>query len=174
MTDDRGVQAETLDLDGIRARCEAATEGPWVGASQNRRRDGVGIVAAQRSDGDSAPVAVLAGASFTIKDRAANTQFIAHARSDVPALLDLVERLRAKVEAVEAQIGRYETSTIIGLLRIHVIDDLRAALASHDGKDGQKCDTCHGEPEILLNEAQHGGVPAHHGPCPDCSKGDQR
>lgn len=179
MTDDRGVQAETLDLDGIRARCEAATEGPWRPTTWGEWLDDGGWGRVVK--GDVFDSTIIADSPC----RAEDVRFIAAARSDVPALLVEVERLRAKVEAVEA-LHHVEERRVFGLDWKVLVSEwcahcgvpapcqTRAALASHDGKDGQKCDTCHGEPEILLNEAQHGGVPAHHGPCPDCSKGDQR
>lgn len=69
-----------LDLDVIEARANAATPGPWGALSP-------------RADGAS-PVTRAGGAwiaPFTAEDDA---EFIAHAREDVPALVDEVRRLR--------------------------------------------------------------------------------
>lgn len=62
--------------EAARARCAMATEGPW--APWLDWVDGV----------DVNPVAYV----YTPEDRA----FIAHARADIPALLDEIERLRAE------------------------------------------------------------------------------
>ncbi len=58
------------DLEAIKRRCEAATPGPWTTLG-----------------------AVVADGSSCLDDRARNAEFIAHAREDVPALLEAVERL---------------------------------------------------------------------------------
>lgn len=89
----------------IRARADAATDGPWFGASQNRRKDGVGIVGAGQGE-TAAPIAVLAGARQTIKDRAANTAFIAAARADVPWLLDRLAAETERADQAEAAVLR--------------------------------------------------------------------
>lgn len=84
-----------------RARCATATEGPWApwldqdGADHMNGMLMVGNAAAVIPDGgmwvddvDVNPVAHV----YTPEDRA----FIAHARADIPALLDEIERLRAE------------------------------------------------------------------------------
>ena len=85
------------DLDAIRARCDAATPGPWtydetgyvdIGLPRSRSiAIGIENDATAKSDGD----------------------FIAHARTDIPALLayvaDLEERCRAH-EAMRSDIAR--------------------------------------------------------------------
>lgn len=70
-----------LDLDAIRARAEAATEGPWFAWD---RAVGWNIVITRPED----------------------AAFIAAARTDVPALLAEVERLREALAASEAQVER--------------------------------------------------------------------
>jgi hypothetical protein len=72
------------DLAAIKARCEAATPGPWEvnGSPHDRRIAEVGrhVITKPGRDGRSAR-------NETVAD------FIAHAREDVPALLEAVERL---------------------------------------------------------------------------------
>jgi hypothetical protein len=71
--------------EAARARCEAATDGPWD--------DQPGWTGAARvvlnGDGD-----MLWDAVGLMND--ADGAFIAHARTDIPALLDEIERLRAE------------------------------------------------------------------------------
>jgi hypothetical protein len=84
------MSAEELDTAAIRAREQAATEGPWTHqpyGEQNQNGDYCGgdiydahgeYVVSEISDSDG--------------------DFIAHARTDIPALLDEVERLRKVIE----------------------------------------------------------------------------
>ena len=86
-------------LDAIKARCEAATPGPWavagkgVGAADDDRRPW--IIA---PDGEADPwwVAMfeteVPNSDFGLE----NAEFAAHARTDVPALVAEVERLGAE------------------------------------------------------------------------------
>lgn len=82
-----------LDLQAIRERADAATKGPWR-ADLDRLAvrsddDGWPIVLDVRLGDDDAPQAC------------SDVEFIAAARSDVPALLDEVERLRANWGPIE-------------------------------------------------------------------------
>ena len=79
-----------IDLKAIKAREEAATEGPWQSllrsvksVREDRRREAI-IASSGLSDGHR-------------KEAEANMEFIAHARTDVPALIAEVERLRAEI-----------------------------------------------------------------------------
>lgn len=76
-------QAEPLDLDAIRACCEAASPGEW-------RREGVSVVT------DRANICVTCDGGTSAGEQQANAAFIAHAHQDVPALLAEVERLRGQ------------------------------------------------------------------------------
>ena len=91
------------DLDAIRERAEAATEGPWapwLDQDGQPHMDGllmVGNADAVIPDGevwienvDVNPIAH----TYTPEDR----QFIAHARTDMPDLLAELKRLRAGIE----------------------------------------------------------------------------
>lgn len=82
-------QAEEFELEAISARCEAATPGPWhspLGTEWtiHSQLDGVIADIYNRSDGP----------------------FIAQARTDLPAALLEIERLRAIVEGRDAMLER--------------------------------------------------------------------
>jgi hypothetical protein len=79
-----------LDLEAIKARADAATEGPWF-------YDGNPSAVVVGGDGRS-----LCASAYNWPDPvcAANATFIAAARSDVPALVAEVSRLRDAVDAV--------------------------------------------------------------------------
>ncbi len=85
-----------LALEPIRARAEAATPGPWMAW-----REYHGPVTAWRictHDGNREVVAGDEGAIESGDD----AEFIAHARSDVPALVGEVERLRGRMREARA------------------------------------------------------------------------
>ena len=78
-------------LDEIRKRCNAATKGPWI--SYLERRDnlsGESFIArgVNRSEDDL----YLHGGTD------ADIEFIAHARQDIPILMDEIERLNKELE----------------------------------------------------------------------------
>ena len=97
-----------LDLDAIRARCDAATRGPWtydeagyvdVGLPRSRSiAIGIEIDATAKSDGD----------------------FIAHARTDIPALLAHIEELAERALTAEERLEQ----------RTRERDEARAQLAA--------------------------------------------
>ena len=83
------------ELADIRARCEAATGGPWRFVEEGR----------DNTSGDSfimtGPPRGRNGDLYLTTDKRdgshADYEFIAHARQDIPRLLDEVERLRRLV-----------------------------------------------------------------------------
>jgi hypothetical protein len=88
------------DLAEIRARCEAATPGPWE--SVQDYYDGPWyMLYEQRCAGDNKTSDLFDGRSHYLIDAPNNAAFAAHAREDIPALLAEVERLRA-----DAELGR--------------------------------------------------------------------
>lgn len=91
--------SEIPNLPTIRARADAASPPPWLAASHNRRRDGIALVGVFDLDGNGQALAVLAGTDA--RRRHADAQFIAHARTDVPALCDLAERLLYAAERLD-------------------------------------------------------------------------
>lgn len=84
-------------LDEIRARADAATPGPWI------NDDDLSITGANGTD-------VCIWWDLVSADDA---EFIAAARTDVPALLAEIERLRAEVERVRAE-EREACAAILG------------------------------------------------------------
>lgn len=76
----------TLDLPAIRARAEAATPGPWV------------------SDGSVwGDISCRTGTLFHDIEDPADAEFVAMARTDIPALLAEVERLTRNLEYASAE-----------------------------------------------------------------------
>src|SRR6476661_1436555 len=77
------------ELKQIRERCDEATEGPWG------TYNGCAIKALAKFDGWKAPT--IATVELLRKDyetHILNAEFIAHARTDIPKLLDEIEKLR--------------------------------------------------------------------------------
>lgn len=95
--------ADRPDIEGIQKRCAAATPGPWTEAVW---AGGVHHVIDPDPDDSSGStdawfprVPALFG-----KDRSAetkrNVEFISHARTDLPALLDELKELRVRLKAL--------------------------------------------------------------------------
>ncbi|SNS43342.1 hypothetical protein SAMN06309944_0235 [Micrococcales bacterium KH10] len=87
-------------LDEIKARAEAATEGPWaVSEDSESSRAWFTRPFPEFKGKDGRPVHL----SITH----AETEFIAHAREDIPWLLAEVDRLQAQVDAVRAALANH-------------------------------------------------------------------
>lgn len=88
------------ELDAIRARAEAATPGPWVNGMwpEWSEDDLVSATATERWDDEGeitySPVQILDAPNPA--PCPADREFIAHARSDIPALLAEIERLSGR------------------------------------------------------------------------------
>ncbi|MDL2254313.1 hypothetical protein LJC49_09665 [Ruminococcaceae bacterium OttesenSCG-928-I18] len=78
---------QPIDLEGLRARADAAASGEWYSA-----KDGETVWCRVPNFGD---LRVAEGMDREEAD------FIAHARQDIPALLDEVERLRAENDRLQ-------------------------------------------------------------------------
>lgn len=96
----------TVDLNAIKKRAEAATNGPWC---------------AKYGYGEEAEVTT--GVSFSSRgiattSRTADATFIANARQDVPALIAEVERLRTQQDRLIAELEKADKFS----------DELRAEL----------------------------------------------
>jgi hypothetical protein len=96
-TDGATPMSNPLDLDAIRARAEAATEGPWHRVGKSIQAD-----VPLSDDGPSTTkwnttVVCSVGAWGSGRPTGEDAEFIAHARTDVPALLAEVERLQCLV-----------------------------------------------------------------------------
>ena len=91
-----------LNLEAIKARCEAATSGEWEVADQwvagpSRANVNAFRFPERRGSHRSATWEECGGERIAETSRA-NAEFIAHARTDVPALVAEVERLREQLE----------------------------------------------------------------------------
>jgi hypothetical protein len=114
------------DLNEIRARADAATPGPWdfewsdeniqVNAGTARTEwteRGTGFPAMRWATTDRI-------VEFDVDDleepeeqtRANDAEFIAHAREDIPRLLDLIVEQRATIARLEAELARINGQTI--------------------------------------------------------------
>jgi len=77
----------SIDLTAIRARCNAATKGPWYIRYQFNLFSGERFVAGCGGHESNKRESVH-------RENIPNAEFIAHARTDLPALLDLVEEFK--------------------------------------------------------------------------------
>lgn len=93
-------------LQEIRDRAEAATKGPWVSATRDgpfgtqsdvRTTEGWPNVIASRT---------IVGAAKPIEQQESNFAFIAHARMDVPRLIDAVAEITDALEAAITEVQR--------------------------------------------------------------------
>lgn len=102
-----------LDLDAIHARCEKATPGPWFCEPEHQR--------------DTRPADtydVLGPEGYLAANQEhPDADFIAHARTDVPALLDEIKRLRELNARAQALLDGY-------LPEMQAVEAERAALAA--------------------------------------------
>ncbi len=74
-------------LDEVRKRCEAATKGPWISFVEGRDFLGGESVIGRGVDRAEDDLYLI---GKTVEDQ----DFIAHARQDIPLLLDEIERLQ--------------------------------------------------------------------------------
>lgn len=93
---------------------QAATEGPWRAAVVARYVDDDGC---ERGKGGIYPAGPMGPPPLFVTPDwlAADAEFIAHARADVPALLAEVRRLRAAAERVRALHELYCAGSITAL-----------------------------------------------------------
>jgi hypothetical protein len=82
---------DSAELEAIRRRCEAATAGPWESFVEGREHLGGNDFIRTGGLDDQSPDIELLRASTADQD------FIAHARQDIPRMLDEIERLKKKV-----------------------------------------------------------------------------
>ncbi len=91
------------ELAAIKARVEAATPGPWESERYRHHQDlvhctegerGVPLAVARKDEGESWSQVML------------NARFIAHSRSDIPALLAHVEAQAERIKALEMRIQK--------------------------------------------------------------------
>lgn len=99
-----------LDLDAIEARASAASSGPWH--TEDDGDDGPGGVfgpsrefVAETYTGESSGGIVAEAITGGPQQQRANATFVAHTRTDVPALLAEVRRLRGQLAACVDALG---------------------------------------------------------------------
>ena len=103
----------------IRMRCEAATPGPWVNGH---------FASLHRRDTNAPYNDLLFNA-----DTSENACFIAHARQDIPALLDALEAETKKADEAEGILGYVLDENIrIGDMAEKIQQDGEAVIASRD------------------------------------------
>lgn len=103
------TDATELDLDAIRARLDAATEGPW-------RVDEIARVWADRDPAgwDAFHIAACHDAVGRAgHDDEANAEFIAHARTDVERLLAALEAAESSLAGIAALLGRPNITELV-------------------------------------------------------------
>ncbi len=89
------------ELTAIEARCNAATPGPWDDDDGEIIDSESSTVARITFHGNVNTIQRLRE-TYSIRDGA----FIAHARTDVPALIDEVKRLRAQNERLNMRLSK--------------------------------------------------------------------
>ena len=98
-----------IDEQAIKARCDAATPGPWISETYGFTGKNwlVGSVFTGSTHETSCLVHIttdhLHASEYTHGEAISDVDFIAHAREDVPALLAEVERLRGEVERLKTR-----------------------------------------------------------------------
>jgi hypothetical protein len=93
-TKPNGITA--AELAAIRERAEKATSGPW-GWSDAKVRDGKYVFVPQGSY--LADTLIMFGDTYENGEQ--DAEFIAHAREDIPRLLDEIERLQRVIAALD-------------------------------------------------------------------------
>ena len=85
------------ELQAIKARCDAATPGPWNAVPRATEGYVDGFLGAEIEGPPDAQRGQFA--------RMEDAEFIAHAREDIPALVAEIEQLRAEIERVEEDLA---------------------------------------------------------------------
>lgn len=107
------------DIEAIKARVDATTEGPWEAV---RNRYGYDVTETWAVEPKGPSVHNVCHVTVGAED----AEFIAHARSDIPALLAYVEQLEAQIEQadseVESDIDAYDIRKLRHMLgmRTHI------------------------------------------------------
>lgn len=109
------------DLDAIRARCEAATPGPWGYRNHDKRYlldDTTDVVGEVNPGKTSAAITVFSVASGALEDAA----FLAHARTDIPALLAYIDEME-RLNGINNRIIVGLLSAIESMSKVDASDD---------------------------------------------------
>lgn len=106
-----------IDLDAIEARANAATDGPWVvkhepaWEADNVQHPDVITVGAQMWEADDEPMTVCLVSTDHEDDPVdvlLDAEFIAHARTDVPALVALVRAKQSWIDGAKVDMAAME------------------------------------------------------------------
>ena len=84
-----------LDLAAIRQRVEKATEGPWNTGFDYEKNDPIVLAPGYIEHTIDYPLTEVG-----LEHGKADAEFIAHAREDIPALLDEIDRLNVTIQRV--------------------------------------------------------------------------
>lgn len=92
------------DLDAIRAREQVATKGPWTPGIGNDGQDMANAIIAPDADRPALPVEHrdYGGALVATSMRTDDRDFVMHARTDIPALLDYIAELEHRLDTFRA------------------------------------------------------------------------
>jgi hypothetical protein len=94
-----------IDVAAIQERCDAATEGPWEWAPDMVQLYTTEDAPVDEYDADIRSVDSFHGVMLCVDP---NREFIAHARTDVPALIDHIESLDSALAASGAEVERLQ------------------------------------------------------------------
>ena len=126
------------EIEEIRGRAEAATEGPWKACVPVKGRMVTQVIGRD----------VLGNSGVRVADyviRPDDTRFIAHARTDIPRLLDEVERLRNRVAQMEFKSTTYTEE----------VEDELTRLTDQAQRDAGKIEMLAEEVERAREERDH-------------------
>ena len=87
-----------MDIQAARERCEAATEGPWLRHQWGTKSQ----VVEAKVNTETAPGIKMVGQRILAREMLkANAEFVAHARSDLPAALEALEEAQKIVDILK-------------------------------------------------------------------------
>ena len=119
-----------MKLEEIKARAEAATEGPWRYCGANEERGGCDCGLVWGPDGNATVAETNTGYEgggwdwkWEPEAVIANGKFIAHARTDIPALIAEVERLRVENKVADEVV---ELEALNELPKTYLIAEIKA------------------------------------------------
>ena len=92
-----------MSLEDIKARAEAATEGPWEWDGNDI--DQCGTSWGSVVENTVSCMSYCYGGSVTQEVKSADRDFIAHARTDIPKLVAALEAVQAKVKELQDDIS---------------------------------------------------------------------
>ena len=115
------------DLDAIRARCEAATPGPWRVDGSTYDEDCNEHLAPYGLEGPNERLVWSSGGGEYAHPDMATAQFIAAARTDIPALLAYIDELERRTTYT---IGETEWAQRIAVAEQRFVDEYDARKAA--------------------------------------------